>query len=131
MHVMLGCVQKVFWISDIILAMDFVLLTIQSSKKDQWKIGTFIKLHTCKDACLCPVTALGQQIKHIQGKSRVLFQDDSWLLLTCYQPSLPASLFGTHSFWIGTASTAAWLGFSARKMKKVKSFSIFCSLIVG
>lgn len=108
---------------DVSVAADQVQILIQSSKTDQLGKGRLISLETCGEVELCPVRALSQFLEVRATEGGVLFChiDDYpqtryqfWVVIVkaLREIGLEGVKFGTHSFRIGAASTAAAMGYS-------------------
>ncbi|XP_054850615.1 uncharacterized protein LOC129340074 [Eublepharis macularius] len=107
-----------------------VLIRIRKSKTDQKQAGSVLTLGPCEDKALCPVRALRSYVK-VRGEDEgVLFRHNDRSPLTRYQfwavtdralrqLGLVGVKFGTHSFRIGAASTAAAMGYADRTIQKV------------
>lgn len=109
---------------------DRVILHLRKSKTDQAAKGHFVTLSRCWLAEVCPVLALqsflakrgekdGQLFAHIDGSPLTKFQFWSLTSRALGRAGWVGWKFGTHSFRIGAASTAAALGYSQEQIRGV------------
>lgn len=108
-------------------------------------VGQMVFLHRSTDTQLCMVQALTRWKQLLEDRRGPLFQHENGLPLTQYQfqviiwCSLLAAgfldwLYGTHSFHIGAASTAAGLNLyrvTAFGALEVHGISFLCLLVMG
>lgn len=107
-----------------------VTLKLRCSKTDQFYRGNIIKLGFCSLGDLCPVLALQKYVSVCGPTPGLLFRHMDGTPLTRHQfwavtskalsfLGLAHFRFGTHSFRIGAASTAASLGYPASMIQKM------------
>ncbi|XP_060089026.1 integrase/recombinase xerD homolog [Heteronotia binoei] len=107
-----------------------VVLTIRRSKTDQWRKGSVITLGQCTVHELCPVRAVRCYVRFRGLGDGPLFRHEDGSPLTKYQfwavtsralaaIGLKGVKFGTHSFRIGAASTAASMGYTPASIQRI------------
>uniref|UniRef100_A0ABM5GF58 Uncharacterized protein isoform X1 n=1 Tax=Pogona vitticeps TaxID=103695 RepID=A0ABM5GF58_9SAUR len=105
-------------------------LHIRRSKTDQWGKGAWVTLAPCHDVGLCPVRAMEEYLTKRGAEPGYLFIHRDSSPLTKYQfwklteealrkEGAQGQRFGTHSFRIGAASTAAVLGYQPMDIKRI------------
>ena len=121
-------------LADVIMGKDRLQLHIRRSKTDRLGKGAFISLRTCSVLEICPVRALEDYLKKMGEDQGYLFCHSDGTPLTNYQVwkvtgaalervGLAGWHFGTHSFCIGAASTAAMLGYGPEEIRKMGRWS--------
>lgn len=122
--------RKALQRGDVAFTEGTVSIRIRGSKTDQKQKGATIQLGRCSDSELCPVTALGRYLELRGTEPGFLFCHEDGSPLTKYQfwavtgqalarLGLQGVKFGTHSFRIGAASTAAAMGYPITAIQKV------------
>lgn len=112
-------------------------LALQFSKTDQTGKGALISLGACDDTVLCPVLAVRQYLALHGATGGCLFLHKDLSLLTRYQfwwvtwkaldgLGLSGCQFGTHSFRIGAASTAAAMGYQHEDLQRICRWRSSC-----
>uniref|UniRef100_A0ABM5EUS7 Integrase/recombinase xerD homolog n=1 Tax=Pogona vitticeps TaxID=103695 RepID=A0ABM5EUS7_9SAUR len=114
-----------------------VRVRLRSSKTDQYGKGNMVILGQCTLENICPVRAMkefgirrgtdrGYFFQHKNGSPLTKYQ--FWALTDMALESLGIKnmRFGTHSFRIGAASTAAALGYDVEKIKRLGRWSSTC-----
>lgn len=120
--------DRALHLDDVILGTNTILIKIRRSKTDQAGQGKQVQLHGCDDPKLCPIKALASFLEVRGQEAGFLFIHSDGSPLTKYQfwvvtSKALASLglqgvqFGTHSFRIGAASTAAAMGYSSTQIQ--------------
>lgn len=115
---------------DVALSDNAVSIRIRVSKTDQRQKGTKIHLGRCADMGLCPVGAMERYLQWRGTEQGLLFCHEDKSPLTKYQfwsvtkwalahLGLQGVKFGTHSFRIGAAFTAATMGYLVPETKRV------------
>lgn len=103
---------------------------VRVSKTDQLGEGRAIRLDACADEALCLVRAVEQYLAVRGADPGFFFQHVDRVPLTRYQfwvvtlkalssMGLEGVRFGTHSFRIGAASTAAQMGYPDTQIKAI------------
>ncbi|XP_067323198.1 integrase/recombinase xerD homolog [Anolis sagrei] len=122
--------QRALLFSDVTISDQQLQIIVRSSKTDQRGKGSLISLSPCSDADICPVLAI-TQFRVMRGStSGYFFCHHDGGPLTKYQfwsitdkalklLGLGHLKFGTHSFRIGAASTAANLGYATERIKSL------------
>ncbi|XP_067324594.1 integrase/recombinase xerD homolog [Anolis sagrei] len=122
--------NKALLFSDVKLIDEGLQISIRSSKTDQRAKGAVVVLTYCNDEEICPVRAVTTFMANRGAACGYFFIHKSGFPLTKYQfwtltnkalklLGLQQHKFGTHSFRIGAASTAARLGYGAEKIKSL------------
>ena len=122
---------------DVSLQKGRVICCIRRSKTDQLGKGRQVALGTCSVRKICPVRAIGR-FMHFRGSEKGYFfrhRDGSpltkyqfWKLTDMALERLGVKnlRFGTHSFRIGAASTAASMGYGVERIKQLGRWSSGC-----
>ncbi|XP_067320361.1 integrase/recombinase xerD homolog [Anolis sagrei] len=121
---------KALLLSDVKLTQQGLQIFIRSSKTDQRGRGTEVSLAHCEDGDICPVRAVTEFMSARGVTPGYFFIHKDGFPLTRYQfwaltnkalkvLGLQQHKFGTHSFRIGAASTAARLGYGAERIKSL------------
>ncbi|XP_078240223.1 integrase/recombinase xerD homolog [Pogona vitticeps] len=129
--------KKALQMDDVIAEEGQVRIRLRRSKTDQHGQGRMIILGQCSIMKICPVKALREFINFRGSDSGYFFQHDNGTPLTKYQfwkitdmalerTGFRNMRFGTHSFRIGAASTAAALGYEADGIKRLGRWSSKC-----
>ncbi|XP_054852797.1 uncharacterized protein LOC129341561 isoform X1 [Eublepharis macularius] len=122
--------QRALLLQDVRFVGEKVSLRIRSSKTDQHRKGSTVWLGSCADAELCPVRGLRAYLEKRGDGEGLLFRHCDESPLTRYQfwsvtgralakLGLEGFKFGTHSFRIGAASTAAAMGYTDAAIRRV------------
>lgn len=117
-------------LGDVSMWEERISLVIRRSKTDQKGKGALVTLESCAAAELCPVSAMREFLGFRGTVPGWLFCHADSAPLTKYQFWAVTSLalsklglqgvkFGTHSFRIGAASTAAAMGYSETAIRRV------------
>ena len=117
-------------LADVQLRDGVMRLHIHRSKVDQWGKGVSVTLTQCQIATICPVRAMEVYLSRRGTKQGYLFIHNDGSPLTRYQfwrfakealrrEGAHGLQFGTHSFRIGAASTAASLGYQPQDIKRI------------
>ena len=112
------------------------MFPLSRSKTDQTGKGQVISLGCCSVGDLCPVRAILDYVKIHGTSAGELFCQSNLAPLARYQfwtitshglqeVGIVGSKFGTHSFHIGAASTAATLGYGDEQIMKVRRWSSY------
>lgn len=121
-------------LSDVVWSPEKLSVWVRRSKTDQVGQGALIELGVCSIKSLCPVGAMRSYLD-LRGESKgYLFCHRDGFPLTKFQfwkitglaldrVGLSGLRFGTHSFRIGAASTAAALGYGPDAIKKLGRWS--------
>ncbi|XP_067323906.1 uncharacterized protein [Anolis sagrei] len=120
--------QRALLFSDVTIRDEQLQIRVRSSKTDQRAMGSLISLSKCADDDICPVFAVTQFITIRGSTPGYFFCHQHGGPLTKYQfwtltakalklLGLGHLKFGTHSFRIGAASTAANLGYDSVSIK--------------
>ncbi|KAJ7332422.1 hypothetical protein JRQ81_014602 [Phrynocephalus forsythii] len=107
-----------------------VVFLVRRSKTDQRARGQRVELGTCTREDVCPVRAMveyvalrgegdGPLFRHADGGPLTKFQFWSLTQRALEKLGLEGMKFGTHSFRIGVASTAAALGYGPREIQSL------------
>lgn len=116
--------------SDILLREVTLTVHVRVTKTDQFGKGRAVCLDACADSALCPVGAVEQYMAVRGLEPGFFFQHEDRVPLTLYQfwvimaraldnIGLKDGHFGTHSFCIGAASTAAQMGYPDTSIKSI------------
>ena len=114
-----------------------VQIFIRRSKADQKGKGIRVELGQCSIGDICPVKATqmylevrgsgtGYFFQHTDGSPLTRFQFWKLTDLALNKVGVTGLKFGTHSFRIGAASTAAALGYSSDEIKRLGRWSSDC-----
>ena len=114
-----------------------VELLIRRSKADQRGKGRQLVLGLCSNKSICPVRAVNTYLEYRGSEPGYFFQHADKSPLTKYQfwkltglalqaVGIRGARFGTHSFRIGAASTAAAMGYSTQDIKRLGRWSSSC-----
>ncbi|XP_078240222.1 integrase/recombinase xerD homolog [Pogona vitticeps] len=123
--------------ADVRIQNDQIILRIRRSKTDQQGRGGQVRLGRCSIEKLCPVRAVIQFVQVRGNTGGYFFQHADGTPLTKYQfwkltdmalerVGVQGMRFGTHSFRIGAASTAAAMGYDAERIKQLGRWSSGC-----
>uniref|UniRef100_A0ABM5GDC1 Integrase/recombinase xerD homolog n=1 Tax=Pogona vitticeps TaxID=103695 RepID=A0ABM5GDC1_9SAUR len=122
---------------DVMVQGEQVVVRIRSSKADQTGRGCHLRMGRCSRESICPVKAVKEFISFRGTGQGYFFQHADKSPLTKYQfwrltdmalerLGVKHMRFGTHSFRIGAASTAAALGYSVEQIKQIGHWSSKC-----
>ena len=111
-----------------------VRIRLRSSKTDQYGNGCMVVLGRCSIVKICPVRAVGDFwvlrgadkgyfFQHRDGTPLTKYQFWSLTDMALERLGISNLRFGTHSFRIGAASTAAALGYDAGRIKRLGRWS--------
>lgn len=117
-------------VQDVELSAVRASIALRRSKTDQQQRGVVVKLGTCAEKELCPVSALAAYLAVRGRRAGLLFQHQDGSPLTKHQfwsvtaralekLGLAGKRFCTHSFRIGAASTAAAMGYPAQDIQRL------------
>ena len=129
--------RKALQMEDVTVWDGQVRIRLKRSKTDQHGNGSMIILGQCSMVNICPVKAVSEFVRLRGPDSGYFFQHRDGTPLTKYQfwkltdmalerIGIRNMRFGTHSFRIGAASTAATLGYDADKIKQLGRWSSEC-----
>ncbi|XP_078243486.1 integrase/recombinase xerD homolog [Pogona vitticeps] len=129
--------KKALQMEDVAVEEGQVRIRLRRSKTDQRGLGRMIILGQCSIRKICPVKALREFMMFRGITSGYFFQHTNGIPLTKYQfwkitdmalerAGISDMRFGTHSFRIGAASTAAALGYDVDKIKRLGRWSSKC-----
>uniref|UniRef100_A0ABM5GIP4 Uncharacterized protein isoform X2 n=1 Tax=Pogona vitticeps TaxID=103695 RepID=A0ABM5GIP4_9SAUR len=129
--------RKALQLDDVTVWDDQVKVRLRSSKTDQYGFGCMVILGQCSLVSICPVRAIrefgilrgtekGYFFQHKDGKPLTKYQFWSLTDRALKNIGIGNMRFGTHSFRIGAASTAALLGYDAGKIKRLGRWSSGC-----
>lgn len=119
---------------DVLLGDNRLELFIRRSKTDQVGKGKRLVLGQCSIVSICPVRAArvymekrgqdeGYFLRHVDKSPLTKYQ--FWRMTdgALQKVGVQGLRFGTHSFWIGAASTAAALGYSPEEIRNIGRWS--------
>ena len=129
--------RKALQYEDVMVMGDQIIIRIRSSKADQVGRGSQVRMGRCSRESLCPVKAVKEFMSFRGAGDGYFFQHADKSPLTKYQfwrltdmalerLGVKNMRFGTHSFRIGAASTAAVLGYSIEQIKQIGRWSSDC-----
>nr|XP_020646057.1 uncharacterized protein LOC110077393 [Pogona vitticeps] len=129
--------RKALQFEDVIVQEDQVIIRIRRSKADQLGRGSQLMMGRCSRESICPVKAVKEFVGFRGAEKGYFFQHADASPLTKYQfwkltgmalerIGVKNMKFGTYSFRIGAASTAAALGYSVEQIKHIGRWSSNC-----
>uniref|UniRef100_A0ABM5GIN9 Uncharacterized protein isoform X1 n=1 Tax=Pogona vitticeps TaxID=103695 RepID=A0ABM5GIN9_9SAUR len=126
--------RRALQLDDVTVRDGQVRIRLRSSKTDQHGNGCMVILGRCSIVKICPVRAVGDFgvlrgddkgyfFQHRDGTPLTKYQFWSLTDMALERLGVSNLRFGTHSFRIGAASTAAALGYDAGRIKRLGRWS--------